>query len=285
MARRRTRGGQEPAIFRRAMPAIPTWTRNLLTPAPMGSRPRWLHWLAWLASIVSFVVLAVPLVTEREEALPATWRQLDLWICLGFTLEFFTRSGFRQGGWRYARWRGFDFLGMVPVVFLDGFVQLPAWLLWLVLVARLTRMVDRTLGDGFVKRNALALVEAVEEEISDRVVGKIMTRIEGELGAVRFGQATADVMAKHRDAVLHRIYEEQLPETSTLARIANFTGVQKAVERLEARVFDSVVGMIQSDETDALVREILTASFQRAREEITKRSWRKELGASPRPGQ
>jgi len=247
----------------------------------MPSRPRWLHWLAWLASIASFAVLAVPLLFGRIGIEEGVLAQTDLWLCVAFALEFFTRSGLRQQGWAYAKWRWFDFLAMVPVLFIEQYANVLTWFLWLVLIARLVRMVDRTLGDGFVKRNALALVEAVEEEISDRVVLKILSRVEGELARAEFGRTAAEALTRNRATILARIYAEQQPQQGTLARIARLSPVRSAVERMEARVFDAIVDVVGSGETDALIRDVVSQSIERARAEIGQRSWRLKFGLQP----
>lgn len=259
------------------MATLGEWTRELLNPAPMQSRPRWLHWLAWFASIVS-VLLILNTWGGPPWADFQVVRQLDLWIAIGFAVEFFTRSGFRQDKLKYAKWRWFDFLAMIPVIFLLPYLSFYRWFIWIVLIARIGRMVDRTLGDGFVKRHFLAFTQAIEEEISDRVLLNIMARIESELASAKFGETAAKAIAVNKDAILHRIYAEQLPETGALSKVANFTGLQGAIEKMEARVFDAIIKVIGSSETDELIKDIVTQSLSRARVEIAEKSWKKKVG-------
>ena len=258
------------------MATFGAWTRDLLNPAPMPSRPRWLHWLAWFASIVSFAILITFWGGPDWDF--EIVQQIDLWVSIGFAIEFFTRSGFRQQKWNYAKWRWFDFIAMVPVVFLVDYVAWYEWVLWIVLAARLSRMIDRTLGDGFVKRHFLAFTEAIEEEISDRVLLKIMARIENELANAKFGDTAAKAIAVNKDAILKRIYEEQLPDTGTLSKVANITGLQGAIEKMEARVFDAIITIIGSAETDELIKDIVTQSMAKARAEIAEKSWKQKIG-------
>jgi len=243
----------------------------------MQARPRWLHWLSWFASIVS-VLLILNTWGGPAWADFQVVRHLDLWIAIVFALEFFTRSGFRQDKLKYAKWRWFDFLAMIPVIFLIPYVSFYQWFIWIVLIARIVRMVDRTLGDGFVKRHFLALTQAIEEEISDRVLLNIMSRIETELSSAKFGETAAKAIAVNKNAILERIYAEQLPDTGALSKVANFTGLQGAIEKMEARVFDAIIKVIGSAETDELIKDIVTQSMARARAEIGERSWKGNIG-------
>jgi hypothetical protein len=262
------------------MASLGQWTRAVLTPSDLPQRPRWLHWVAWAASIASFVLI-LSLYGAPAWFQPFVVQQIDLWTSVFFAVEFFTRSGFRKDTWRYARWRWFDLLGLVPVLFLQPYVEFYSWFLILVLVARGARVLDRTLGDGFVKRNFLALIEAVEEETSDRVLEKIMARIENELAKAQFGTAAAAAIAKNRDAILQRIYQEQMAETGALGKVAIFTGVQSALEKAEARAFDAIIKVVGSPETDQLIREIIQGSLSTARSQIGKRSWTSKMGLGP----
>lgn len=253
------------------------WTRTLLTPAPMAARPRWIHWLAWAAAVASLAALAYAL-TRRAADVPLWLAQADLWLSVALAVEFFTRPGLRQEKLRYVGWRWFDFLAMAPVVFLAAWVPLHAMVVWAVVLARVARVIDRTFGDGFVKRHVLALVGAIEEEISDRVLGKILGRVEGELKRARFGEAASEALARRKKAFLDRIYEEQKPEGAAASRILGMTGLQSAVERFEERIFDAVVKVVGSRETDQLIVELIGASLGEAREELERRSWRSEIG-------
>lgn len=260
-----------------AMATLGQWTRELLNPAPMQSRPRWLHWLAWFASIISVLVILNTWGGPSWADVDVV-RQLDLWIAVGFAAEFFTRSGFRQDKWKYAKWRWFDFLAMIPVIFLVPYLSFYQWFIWIVLGARIGRLVDRTLGDGFVKRHFLAFTEAIEEEISDRVLLNIMGRIEGELQNAKFGETAAKAISVNKESILQRIYAEQMPETGAMSRVANITGLQGAIEKMEARVFDAIIKIIGSSETDALIKDVVTQSLSKARAEIAEKSWRGKVG-------
>jgi hypothetical protein len=108
-----------------------------------------------------------------------------------------------------------------------------------------------------------------------------MARIEGELADANFGATAAAALQKHKETILGRIDEEQRPETGALAKIANFTGLQTAVEKAESRVFDAILKVVGSAETDAMIRQVVKESMAKARAEIGQRSWRAQLGIRP----
>ena len=120
-----------------------------------------LHWAAFTLSLLSLILLLAWVVSSRG-SVPGAWVLLDIGLGVLFTVEFFTRSGFRWNRATYWRTRFFDFVAIVPALALvhHGFVIEGVWV-WLILVARTARAVDRLLGDGFVRRNVLALVEGL----------------------------------------------------------------------------------------------------------------------------
>jgi len=56
-----------------------------------------------------------------------------------------------------------------------GLVLENVWV-WIILIARFARVVDRLLGDGFLRRKCLALVEGFEEEIPIQSPAHYFTR-------------------------------------------------------------------------------------------------------------
>jgi len=238
-----------------------------------------LHWTAWLLGIGA-VALQVLAMFARLDA-TTVWRlaYADLVLTAIFAFEFFTRSGWRNHRARYLRWRWFDFIAMVPAVL--GVVQgWPVWVLWVILVCRVMRAVDRTLGDGFVQKQVLVLVTAFEEEISDRVVDRVLVRWQAEIAKADFGQTAAAALMQNREAILKRIYEVQL-KTGTLGRLVQMTGMRGNIEREEALLFDEVVAIMGSAEVDKAIRDIVAASFLSVRTELGGKSWRSQLGHAP----
>lgn len=248
--------------------------------AEVDSRPHrnpLLHWTAFVLSLIALVPPVLGLIQTRE-SLNIAWLWADVGLSIFFVVEFFTRSGFHWDPAGYARSRFFDFIAMVPVLVLVyyGVIFAEAWV-WLILIARIVRAVDRVLGDGFIRRNALALLNGIEEEISDRVILRLLDRLQADLERGEFGHVVADSLKRNKQSVLRRIREEH-PQRGLGAGLARLVGFDTKLERAEAEIFDSIVDILKSEEVDQSIREALGATFSKLRAEIAVKSWRKNLG-------
>jgi hypothetical protein len=196
---------------------------------------------------------------------------------VAFAVEFFTRSGFRWNRAGYLRTRFFDFIAIVPALALvhHGFAIEGVWV-WLILVARFIRAVDRLLGDGFVQRTVLALVEGFEEEITDRVLERILTRIQADMDRTSFSHGVAEAFVRNKADVLQRV-RAATPKEGLVPGLAHIVGLDAALERAEERTYDAIVGILNSEEVDRAVRDVVDSSFSRIRSEIGEKSWRKHL--------
>ena len=181
-------------------------------------------------------------------------------------------------GTTYLRTRFFDFVAIVPALALvhHGFVIEGVWV-WLILVARAARVVDRFLGDGFVRRNVLALVEGFEEEITDRVLERIIARIQADMDRAGFSHGVAEAFVRNKAAVLQRV-RAATPREGLVPGLAHIVGLDAALERAEERTYDAIVGIMNSEEVDRAVRDVVNSSFSRMRNELGKKSWRQHLG-------
>ncbi len=236
-----------------------------------------LHWAAFSLSLFSLIILAIWVFSSRGPV-PTVWIAVDIGLGVVLALEFFTRSGFRRDGFIYFRTRFFDFVAIVPALALvhHGFTGEGVWV-WIILAARATRMVDRLLGDGFVNRNTLALVEGLEEEITDRVLERIVTRIQADMNQADFSHGIAEALERNKDAVLGRI-RAATPHEGFVPGLAHAVHLDTALERAEERTFDAIVGIIDSKEVDHAVKDVVSSLFSRMRTELGERSWRKHLG-------
>lgn len=240
-----------------------------------ASRSRALHWLAWATALVSIAVLVLWNWGPGDPRVSTALQWVDVGLAVFFAFEFFTRTGWRRSRTAYLKWRWFDFVALVPATVLGPVAVAP--IVWVVLICRIIRLADRTLGDGYVQRNALLLMTAVEEEISDRVLEKMLSRWERELEGAKFGKAAGEALARNRDAVLRRVYHEQLQE-GALAKIAHFTGIQGTIEKEEARLFGAVIETVGSPEVDEAIRDVVASSLRRTREQLGTRDWRRRIG-------
>ncbi|MDO8491266.1 MAG: hypothetical protein Q7T04_04550 [Dehalococcoidia bacterium] len=242
-----------------------------------------LHWAALIASLVSLAMLTAWVFGEKGTIRPV-WAMLDIGLGIGFALEFFTRSGFRWDPGKYALSRFFDFVAMVPAlaVVQHGLPYEEVWL-WAILAARAVRAADRLLGDGFVRRNTMAMAEGFEEEITDRVVLRLIGRAEEGLEHGRLAHKVSEALARNRDPVLQRIRAAH-PRDGMKANLAQFVGLTASLERAEEGTYDAIVEIMDSPEVDRAIRDAVRSSFAGVRQEMGKKHWSKRLGVRPRAG-
>ena len=236
-----------------------------------------LHWAAFILSLLSLILLSIWVFSSRG-SVPSTWVLVDIGLGIVFAVEFFDRSGFRWNKVAYLRTHFFDFIAIVPALALvhHGFVIEGVWV-WLILIARATRVVDRILGDGFVRRNILAIVEGFEEEITDRVLERIVARTQADMDRAGFSHGVAEAFIRNKSAVLQRV-RAATPHEGIVPGIAHIVGLDAALERAEERTYDAIVEIIKSEEVDRAVRDVVNSLFFRMRNELGEKSWRQHLG-------
>jgi energy-coupling factor transporter transmembrane protein EcfT len=240
-------------------------------------RNRALHWAAFTLSLMSLILLSAWVFSSRGPV-PGAWVWLDIGLGVVFAIEFFTRSGFRWTRVTYLRTHFFDFVAIVPALALvnHGFIIESVWV-WIILVARAARVIDRLFGDGFIRRTILALVEGFEEEITDRVLERMIARIQAEMDRAGFSHGVADAFKRNKTTVLQRV-RAATPHDGFVPGLAHITGLDAALERAEERAYDAIVGVIGSEAVDHVVRDIVSSSFSRMRDELGTKSWRQHLG-------
>ena len=236
-----------------------------------------MHWIAMLFALASLGILIFGMVAFKRP-LPALWVWLDLAICIFFFFEFFTRSGFHWHGLKYARTHVFDFIAIVPaLLFLHHGIFIEGLWVWLVLVTRSIRALDRILGDGFLEHNFFGLLEGLETEITDKVVLRIMDRVQNDLVSGKIGHSSAQVLENNRDNVLRRVRAEY-PQEGLGADLARFIGLEAAIERIEGRIYDAVADVLNSSEVDTVIQEDLDLIFDGLRADLGNEEWRNHLG-------
>ena len=153
---------------------------------------------------------------------------------------------------------------------------------WIILVARFVRAIDRLGGDGFVQRNIWALVEGFEEEITDRVLQRIVARVQADMDRANFSHGVAEAFVKNKSAVLQRV-RAATPHDGIVPSLAHIVGLDAALERAEERTYDAVVQIIDSEEVDRAVRDVVNSCFHRMTSELGEKSWKHKHRDSASP--
>jgi hypothetical protein len=236
-----------------------------------------LHWSAFVIALMSLIILSFWVFGGRGPV-PAVWVVVDIGIGIISLIEFFTRSGFRWDSGAYLRSHFFDFVAIVPALLLvkHGIAIELVWV-WIILVARFIRVIDRLGGDGFVQRNIWALIEGMEEEITDRVLQRIITRVQGDMDRANFSHGVAEAFKKNKTSVLQRV-RAATPHDGFVPSLAHIVGLDAALERAEERTYDAVVQIIDSEEVDHAVRDVVNSVFSRMNNELGEKSWKQNIG-------
>jgi energy-coupling factor transporter transmembrane protein EcfT len=240
-----------------------------------------LHWAAFVGSLLSLILFSIWVFSSRGPV-PNAWILLDIGLTVAFAVEFLTRSGIRWGRAAYLRSRFFDFIAIVPALALvhHGFIIEGVWV-WFILVARFIRSVDRLLGDGFIQRNMLVLVGAFEEEITDRVLERIVARVQADMDRAGFSHGVANALRSNKAAVLQRV-RSATPHEGVGPGLAHLVGLDALLERTEERTYDAIVEVMNSEEVDRTVRDVVNSTFSRMLAEVGHKSWKKHLGIQRR---
>jgi hypothetical protein len=246
----------------------------------LESRPRRnhiLHWAAFFLSLISLILLAVWVFSSRG-TVPTPWIVFDIGLGAVSAIEFFTRSGFQWDKGGYVRSRFFDFVAIIPALALvnHGLGLEIVWV-WIILFARFIRAIDRLLGDGFVQRNIWALLEGFEEELTDRVLQRIILRVQADMDRAHFTHTIAAAFVRNKSSVLSRV-RAATPKDGIGPGLAHIVGLDKALERAEERTYDAVVEIIDSEEIDTALRDVLNSVFSRMHSELGEKSWKKNIG-------
>jgi hypothetical protein len=228
-------------------------------------------------ALFSLIILSFWVFSDRGPV-PAVWVTVDIGIGVISLIEFFTRSGFRWDRGSYLASHFFDFVAIIPALALvnHGFVIQMVWV-WIILVARFIRVIDRLGGDGFVQRNIWGLVEGFEEEITDRVLQRIIIRVQADMDRANFSHGVAEAFRKNKSSVLGRV-RAATPHDGVVPSLAHIVGLDAALERAEERTYDAVVEIIDSEEVDHAVRDVVNSVFSRMNNELGEKSWKQNIG-------
>jgi hypothetical protein len=251
----------------------------------LESRPRRnpvLHWIGFALSLAALILLAVWVFSSRRPV-STGWVWFDIGLGIFTLVEFFTRSGFHWNRGDYLRSRFFDFIAIIPALALvnHGFAIENVWV-WLILTARFVRVIDRLLGDGFVQRNIWALVEGFEEELTTRVLQRIILRVQANMNRAHFSHEVAAAFVRNKSSVLQRV-RSATPKDGLMPSLAHIVGLDKALERAEERTYDAIVEILDSEEIDAAVRDVVNSVFSHMHSELGQKSWKKNIGIRHNP--
>jgi hypothetical protein len=228
-------------------------------------RVRVVDWLMVLLAIVSvgmlvWVWLANPSV-ETEKFL----FKIDIGICAVFLVEFLWRWGSGGWGWKFLGRNWFEVVGMVPV----SHPALRAFRLVrvVVLMARLGRAVDRTIGDAvtqrLVNRFLGTVIDVLKKPVTVAVLDEVATVLQTGRYAQNISRALADNQTELREMVLDKIKAD--PTAGRLKRIPFHDEFVGTITDTTIRV---VLEMLADPRTDEMISDTLRENLDQIRTAI-----------------
>lgn len=225
-------------------------------------RVRAIDWLMVALAIVSVGMLAWVWLTDAPRATEELVFRIDVGICAVFFVEFVWRWRAGGWGWRFLGRNWFEILGMIPV----SHPALRAFRLFrvVVLLARLGRAVDRTIGDAVTQRLVNRFLGAVIDVLKKPVTVAVLDEVTAVLQTGRYAQnisrALAENQAELRQLVLDKIKAD--PAAGRLKRLPFHDEIIGAVTDTTIRV---VLEMLADPRTDEMISDSLRENLDQIR--------------------
>lgn len=225
-------------------------------------RVRAVDWFMVLLAILSvgmlaWVWLASPPVETEELVF-----KIDIGICAVFLIEFVLRWRAGGWGWKFLGRNWFEVLGMIPV----SHPALRAFRLIriVVLLARLGRAVDRTIGDAvaqrLVNRFLGAVIDVLKKPVTVAVLDEVATVLKTGRYAQNISRALADNQAELRALVLDKVKAD--PTAGRLKRLPFYDEIVGTVTDTAIRV---VLEMLADPRTDEMISDTLRENLAQIR--------------------
>jgi voltage-gated potassium channel len=225
-------------------------------------RARAVDWLMVLLAIVSVGMLVWVWLADPPAETQKVVFKVDVGICGVFLVEFLWRWRAGGWGWKFLGRNWFEILGMIPV----SHPALRAFRLFriVVLLARLGRAVDRTIGDAvtqrLVNRFLGAVIDVLKKPVTVAVLDEVAEVLETGRYAQNISRALADNRTELRQMVLDKIKAD--PTAGRLKRIPFHDEVVGVVTETSIRV---VLDMLADPRTDEMILDTLRENIDQIR--------------------
>jgi hypothetical protein len=223
---------------------------------------RAIDWLMVFLAVVSVGMLAWVWLADPPVATQELLFRIDVGICAIFLVEFLWRWRLGGWGWKFLGRNWFEILGMIPV----SHPALRAFRLIriVVLLARLGRAVDRTIGDAVTQRLVNRFLSTVIDVLKKPVTVAVLDEVVAVLRTGRYAQnisrALADNRTELRQMVLDKIKAD--PTAGRLKRIPFHDEIVGTVTDTTIRV---VLEMLADPRTDEMIADTLRENIDQIR--------------------
>lgn len=238
--------------------------------------------------MISLALVSVGLLIYEEVYDPgaaATRRIIiiDLVIVGIFAIEFLWRLARAPDRKAYVKGHWYDLVGMVPVShpLFRGF-RLARVLRLVVLSGRLVRATNRSFGEAVVEKTVGRYKDIIVEEISDRIILRVLDETERVLTAGAYGSSTARALHANRDALMARI-NDQLKEDRATRWAMHVPGMERVLEAVQERTINSVIATVGSEEVNQTIISVVREILGDLRREVAKKEWKAAGEPTPTP--
>jgi hypothetical protein len=225
-------------------------------------RVRAIDWLMVLLAVVSVGLLAWVWLARPPRETELLMFKIDVGICAAFFVEFVWRWRVGGWGWRFLGRNWFEILGMIPV----SHPALRAFRLVrvVVLLSRLGRAVDRTIGDAvtqrLVNRFLGAVIDVLKKPVTVAVLDEVAAVLQTGRYAQNIGRALASNHAELRQMVLDKIKAD--PAAGRLRLLPFHDEILGAITDTAIRV---VLEMLTDPRTDEMISDSLRENLDQIR--------------------
>ncbi|RZS34389.1 hypothetical protein EV193_109176 [Herbihabitans rhizosphaerae] len=224
-----------------------------------------LDWIMLGLAVVSVGLLIWVWIAQPPRETEILLFRVDVGICAIFLVEFLWR--WRKGGWgwRFLGRNWFEILGMIPV----SHPALRAFRLVrvIVLIARLGRAVDRTLGDAITQRlmnRFLAtVVDVIKKPVTVAVLDEVVLVLRTGHYARNIANAVEENRSELRQMVLDKVRAD--PQIGRLRILPFHDEIVGAIVDTAIRV---ILEMLADPRTDEMISDTLRENIDQIRSAV-----------------
>ena len=230
-------------------------------------RVRAIDWLMVLLAVVSVGMLVWVWVVDPSMATQELLFKIDVGICAVFLVEFLWRWRVGGWGWRFLGRNWFEIIGMVPVSHpaLRAFRLLRV----VVLVARLGRAVDRTIGDAVTQRLVNRFLGAVIEVLKKPVTVAVLDEVVAVLKTGRYAQNLSRALAENQTE-LRQMVLDKIKADPAAGRLKILPFHDEIVGTVTDTVIRVVLEMLADPRTDEMISDSLRENLDQIRAAVEK---------------
>ncbi len=226
---------------------------------------RAIDWMMVALAIISVGLLLWVWLAEPPRETELLLFKIDVGICAVFFVEFLWRWRTTGWGWKFLGRNWFEILGMIPVSHpaLRAFRLLRVF----VLIARLGRAVDRTIGDAvtqrLVNRFLVAIIDVLKKPVTVAVLDEVVSVLQTGRYAQNISKALADNQNELRELVLEKIKAD--PAAGRFKRLPFHDEILGTVTDTAIRV---ILEMLADPRTDEMISDTLRENIDQIREAV-----------------